>query len=103
MVDDGAIESRYTVHSLWFQDGTVVFQAGSSLFKLHGSILSQRSPVFDSILNWQNDSESSVSVERGSAYEGYQVLKLTDDGQDARYFFLAIYDSGLVFSSSGYP
>jgi len=74
-----------------------MFQAESSLFKLHGSLLSSRSPVFHNILNWQNDPESSVSVESSGIFEGYPIIKLTDDGPDAKYFFLAIYDSGLVF------
>lgn len=85
-------------HSLWFYDGTVVLQAGSSLFKLHNSILGARSAVFDDFLNWGQVSSSSIAFfSEGCVFEGYRIVKITDEGKDAKHFFRAIYDSGSVF------
>jgi len=85
--------------SLWFHDGNIILQAGFSLFKLHTSILGTRSAVLDGFLNWGQVSESSAAnFSEGCVFEGYTVVKLADDGQDARYFFLSIYDSGSVLT-----
>jgi len=85
--------------SLWFYDGNIILQAGFSLFKLHTSILGTRSAVLDGFLNWGQVSESSAATfSEGCVLEGYRVVKLADGGQDARYFFLSIYDSGSVLT-----
>jgi hypothetical protein len=85
---------------LWFHDGNIILQAGFSLFKLHTSILGARSGVLDKFLNWGQVSESSAATFlEGCVLDGYRVVRLSDDGQDARYFFLAIYDSGSVLTS----
>ena len=75
-----------------------MLQAGSSLFKLHNSILGARSAVFDDFLNWGQVSSSSIAFfSEGCVFEGYRIVKITDEGKDAKHFFRAIYDSGSVF------
>lgn len=84
---------------LWFHDGNVILQAGFSLFKLHTSILGARSAVLDKFLNWGQVSESSAATFlEGCVLEGHRVVKLADNGPDAKHFFLAIYDSGSVLT-----
>jgi hypothetical protein len=96
MAEDSVLDAQID-QSLWFHDGTIVLQAGSSLFKLHTSILGIRSAVLDDFLNWGQVSESSGAMfSEGCEFEGHRIVKLVDDGQDAKYFFLALYDSGLV-------
>jgi len=99
---DNVVENIVDVqieHTLWFHDGTVVLQAGSTLFKLHTSILGSRSVVFDNCLNWGQLPPSSGGqpvFSEGCVFEGDTVIKILDDEQDARFFFMAIYDSGSV-------
>ena len=95
----GDVVNAQIEHSLWFYDGTVVLQAGSSLFKLHTSILGHRSVIFDNCLNWGQLPESSGGrpiFSEGCMFEGDRVIHILDDEQDAKFFFWAIYDSGSV-------
>ncbi len=79
------------VEELWFQDGTVVFQAEHKLFCLHSGLVSARSEVFKQIIEDKN-SDSHFGITRGVYQTGIPLIQLPDTAQDVNNFFLAIYD-----------
>ena len=79
------------VEELWFQDGTVVFQAEHKLFCLHSGLVSARSEVFKQIIEDKN-SDSHFEITRSIYETGIPLIQLPDTAQDANNFFLAIYD-----------
>jgi len=99
-------ESRRTVHNnlnslakvceLWFEDGNTVFQAGLCLFRLHGSFLSARSGVFRDLFSSPNTQFPDFQRDFHARVNGCLLIKLTDTAEDAKIFFMAIYDSGSV-------
>lgn len=78
------------VPELWFADADVVFQAGPKLFRVHRSILSARSTIFNDLFSVPHpDSERVVNADEGS----YTHIHLPDDATDVHRFFLAIFDA----------
>lgn len=88
------LNSITKVYELWFEDGNTVFQAGSSLFRLHGSFLSARSVVFRDLFLSPNAHLSDFK--RDLHISGSLLIKVSDTAEEAKIFFMAIYDSGLV-------
>lgn len=79
------------VMELWFADADVVFQAGAKLFRVHRSILSARSTIFNdmfSVSHPDSDSERVVNED-----DSYTHIHLPDDAADVHRFFLAIFDA----------
>ncbi|KAF8956223.1 hypothetical protein BDZ97DRAFT_1763973 [Flammula alnicola] len=75
------------VPELWFEDANVIFHAGNKLFRVHRSILSKRSSIF-------NDMFSMPQSPQGEATDdGCTRIHLPDREMDVYYFFLAIFDS----------
>ena len=72
------------VEGLWFEDGSMVFQAEQSLYRLHPGILSACSPFFRDMLG--------VPQPIGSEnYEGLPLVQMPDAASDATPFFEAIF------------
>jgi hypothetical protein len=73
------------VDELWFADGTLIVQAGKSLFRVYGGILARESPIFHDMLAipQPNDAETM---------DGCNVVRLTDDAWDLKCFLKAIFD-----------
>ena len=84
-------EQLHRVLELWFEDANVIFQAESSLFRVHKGILQARSSVFRDMFTLpQTTTESDLM-------DGCIVIQLPDAAEDIRCFFLAIgYDASSV-------
>ncbi|KAF7295799.1 hypothetical protein HMN09_01122800 [Mycena chlorophos] len=75
------------VPALWFDDGTLVVRAQTTLFKVHRSVLSARSSVFHDMLAFPQDNGGLET------FEGCPIVALPDEAQEVQSFLLAIYDS----------
>jgi len=86
-------EQLHRVLELWFEDGNVIFQAESSLFRVHKGILQARSSVFGDMFAFPQTTTHTES----DLMDGCIVVQLPDAAEDIRYFFLAIgYDASSV-------
>ncbi|KAJ6601524.1 hypothetical protein B0H10DRAFT_2082251 [Mycena sp. CBHHK59/15] len=73
------------VPELWFDDGNLVLQAGSSLFRVYGRFLAQHSPIFNDMLKIpQPQGEQLV--------EGCPVVQLADNEGDLECFLRSLFD-----------
>lgn len=80
----------HRVLELWFEDANVIFQAESSLFRVHKGILQARSSVFRDMFAIPQTSTPLDS----DLMDGCIVTQLPDAAEDIRCFFLAIgYDA----------
>ncbi|KAG2130314.1 uncharacterized protein EDB93DRAFT_1094950 [Suillus bovinus] len=83
--------------SLYLFDGNIILMAptkagGTTLFRVHQSILSNHSPIFANML------KSSISDE-GQMYDGIRLVRLTDDAEEIESLFKLIYiPSPLILS-----
>ncbi|KAJ7133802.1 hypothetical protein C8R46DRAFT_923496 [Mycena filopes] len=73
------------VEGLWFNDGTLVLQAGAAAFRVYAGLLAERSPVFHDMLQFPQP-------EGGSLIEGCPVVELSDDKRDLECFPRALFD-----------
>ncbi|KAG1814952.1 hypothetical protein EV424DRAFT_1412892 [Suillus variegatus] len=73
------------LNDLWYDDGSVVLKAGDDFFRVHGSILSQKSSVFATIL-------LQSQIENTETHEGCPVVVLGDDAEELRQLLLTIYE-----------
>lgn len=73
------------LNDLWYDDGSVVLKAGNDFFRVHGSILSQKSSVFATIL-------LQSQIENTETHEGCPVVALGDDAEELRQLLLTIYE-----------
>ncbi|KAF7292519.1 BTB domain-containing protein [Mycena kentingensis (nom. inval.)] len=80
----GAVHTR--VPSLWFEDGTLVVKAQTSLFKVHRSLLSARSSVFRDMLAFPQHGV-------GETLDDCPLVELPDGGAAVEHLLRAIYDS----------
>jgi hypothetical protein len=80
--DGGAI----TRHSeLWFDDGSVVLKAETTLFRVHCTTLSTHSTVFSDMFGIPQPPDQE-------AVEGCPVVHLPDKEEDVGYLLKALYD-----------
>jgi hypothetical protein len=77
------------IEDLWFEDGTLVLQAESSLFRIYKSILSIKSSVLRAIF----------SQPHNDTLDDCPLVILDDSAQDLTYFLKAIYNPEYVLSS----
>ncbi|KAJ7081128.1 hypothetical protein B0H15DRAFT_803736 [Mycena belliarum] len=75
---------------VWFEDGTVVLQADSTLFRVYRGVLSAQSPIFRDAFTIPQPSEEE-------AYEGCPVVTLHDSAEDLTLFLLGLLDAGYAF------
>ncbi|KAJ7133810.1 hypothetical protein C8R46DRAFT_1015208 [Mycena filopes] len=73
------------VEGLWFNDGTLVLQAGSAAFRVYAGFLAERSPVFHDMLQFPQPDD-------GDFIEGCPVVQLSDDKRDLECFLKALFD-----------
>ncbi|KAJ7660355.1 hypothetical protein DFH06DRAFT_394263 [Mycena polygramma] len=74
-----------SISNLWFNDGTLVLQAGGSSFRVYGGMLGAYSPIFHAMLELpQPDGADSI--------HGCPVVRLDDSERDLRYFLRALFD-----------
>ncbi|KAG0701990.1 hypothetical protein DFH29DRAFT_999760 [Suillus ampliporus] len=71
-------------NDLWYDDGSIVLKAGDKLFRVHRSILSQKSSVFATKLQ--------IRAESTETHNGCPVLTLDDDAEELRQLLLTIYE-----------
>lgn len=76
--------------SLWFEDGNIVFQAGSTLYKVYRGMLCARSTVFQDMLSFPQPEH----IER---YDGYPLILLYDHPKDVDAFFDALFNTTAPF------
>lgn len=78
------------VPELYFPDGNIILEAGTTHFRVSRGILAARSPVFKEVLSLPQPKERG---EDGKV-DGCDVVHLFgDDPQEVTYFLKAIYDS----------
>lgn len=85
---------RCTEPSCWFEDGNVVLQAQSSIFKVYKGLLSQESEVFKSMFALPQSSTGPSEL-----YDGCPLVVLQDSAADVRVFIQAIFDHKYAFLS----
>ena len=72
---------------VWFDDGTVVLQAETTLFRVYRGVLKAQSPFFDDLFALpQQDSEQFEK------YEDCPLVTMHDLATDARVFLKAMFD-----------
>jgi hypothetical protein len=74
------------VPELWFDDGTLVLQAGSCIYRVYKGLLTMQSPVFLEII-------SIPQMDKVELMEGCPVIHVHDPPEDVTNFLKAIHDS----------
>ncbi|KAF7359031.1 hypothetical protein MSAN_01243800 [Mycena sanguinolenta] len=80
-----ALHSPQRVPELWFDDGTIVIQAGNSLYRVYRGALAGRSSVFRDMLSCPQPPESDL-------VEGCPFVELPDPEVEVTPFLKAIFD-----------
>ncbi|KII86150.1 hypothetical protein PLICRDRAFT_700276 [Plicaturopsis crispa FD-325 SS-3] len=78
---------------VWFEDGNVIVQAESTLFRIYKGILQARSSVFNDMFSFPQPSDQET-------IEGCPIVLVHDSAPDMAVFLKAIYDSGFYERSS---
>ncbi|KLO16675.1 hypothetical protein SCHPADRAFT_822876, partial [Schizopora paradoxa] len=84
--------------TLWYSDGSVVLATDLYLFKVHKSLLSRHSSVFNDMFEFPNinDSETdggNAGVSTQEMYEGLPLVALAEDeGEDVAHLLRAVYE-----------
>ncbi|KAK2462900.1 hypothetical protein APHAL10511_005098 [Amanita phalloides] len=78
------------VQDLWFEDGGVVVQAESCLYRVSRGILAARSSIFKGVFH---SCAASTTGEGLEMMDGVPFLRLPDAERDVTHFFKAIFDS----------
>ncbi|EDR12104.1 uncharacterized protein LACBIDRAFT_311092 [Laccaria bicolor S238N-H82] len=82
-----ATDSPTLVSDLWYDDGNIVLQAESSLFRVSLGVLAARSPVFDDIRKLPRSQDQEM-------YDDCPLIVLPDKAEDLANFLRAVYNSG---------
>lgn len=80
---DGAEE--LTRSDIWHDDGSVVLQVESTLFRVHWSVISLHSPFFRDMRDLPQPADQP-------SIEGCPVVVLHDSSEDVQYFLHALYN-----------
>ena len=72
------------VDDLWFDDGTLILQTGSCLYRVYKGLLGVRCPVFLSTISIPQTGEPE-------RMEGCPVIHVHDAPDDVTYFLRAIH------------
>ncbi|TFK98034.1 hypothetical protein BDV98DRAFT_217190 [Pterulicium gracile] len=84
-----ATEPLQRVSELWFNDGTVVFQAGDKLYLVYTEILSDCSTVFRDMFSIPQPSTQET-------FAGVPLIKIPDAASDVTPFFEAVFRAGTL-------
>ncbi|KAJ7689843.1 hypothetical protein B0H17DRAFT_983461 [Mycena rosella] len=79
------------VQELWFEDGNLIIQAGTSRFRVHRGVLAARSPVFQDMLSFPQPPDAEL-------VEGCPAVRLHDSATDVTVFLKVIFDSSFFMS-----
>ncbi|KAJ7290269.1 hypothetical protein C8J57DRAFT_1164507 [Mycena rebaudengoi] len=90
---DAESSAPQRVEELRFDDGSLVIQAGLSLFRIHRTVLAARLPVIQDMLSFPQPTD-------GETVDGCPLARLPDSAADTRFFLQAIYNSGFF---EGHP
>ncbi|KAJ7490874.1 hypothetical protein FB451DRAFT_1079640 [Mycena latifolia] len=85
-MDDTEPSQIRRVQELWFEDGNLIIQAGTSQFRVYRGVLAARSPVFHDMLSFPQPPDAEL-------VEGCPLVHLHDAASDVNVFLRAIYDS----------
>ncbi|KAJ7611817.1 hypothetical protein FB45DRAFT_1065830 [Roridomyces roridus] len=77
-------DAPHRTPQLWFDDGSIIIQAGNNQFCVHRSILAACSPVFKDMLAFPQPADAEL-------VEGCQVVHLTDAPDEVTVFLKAIF------------
>ncbi|KAJ7071804.1 hypothetical protein B0H15DRAFT_870292 [Mycena belliarum] len=83
---DTETREPHHVQELWFEDGNLVIEAGTSRFRVYRGVLAARSPVFHDMLSFPQPPDAEL-------VEGCPLVHLHDAEADVTVFLRAIYDS----------
>ncbi|KAJ7729964.1 hypothetical protein B0H16DRAFT_1586082 [Mycena metata] len=84
---DGSSTSSLVRSDVWFEDGTVVLQAETTLFRVYRGVLAAQSPIF-------RDTFAIPQPPTPETYEGCPLVVLPDAPGELRYFLMATHDAG---------
>lgn len=73
---------------IWFEDGNIILQTDTALFRVYKGLLAARSSVFKDMLTFPPPPEGNLML------DGCPVVRLYDSSEDVRYFLNAVFDSG---------
>ncbi|KAJ7612161.1 hypothetical protein FB45DRAFT_1065523 [Roridomyces roridus] len=73
------------VEELWFPDGNLIIQAGSSQFRVYRGLLASRSPVFQDMMSFPQPPDSEL-------VDGCPLVLLPGSEMEVRVFLKAIFD-----------
>ncbi|KAJ7612069.1 hypothetical protein FB45DRAFT_843338 [Roridomyces roridus] len=77
-------DTPHRIPELWFDDGSIIVQAGNSQFRVHRSILAACSPVFKDMLSFPQPADAEL-------VEGCPVVHLPDAPEEVTVFLKAIF------------
>ncbi|KAF9444700.1 hypothetical protein P691DRAFT_806963 [Macrolepiota fuliginosa MF-IS2] len=73
---------------IWYEDGNIILQTDTALFRVYSGLLAARSSVFKDMLAFPPPPEGNLTL------DGCPVVRLYDSTEDVRCFLNAIFDSG---------
>ena len=83
------------IPDLYFTDGNIILEAGTTHFRVYSSVLAARSPVFMDVLSLPKSNEDGEEV--NGQVDGCSVIHLAgDDPDEVASFLRAIFDSRSV-------
>lgn len=85
------VRRRCAEPSCWFEDGNVVLEAQSTIFKVYKGLLSQESEVFKSMFTLPQPSSGPSEL-----YDGCPLVVLQDSAADIQVFIQAIFNHNFL-------
>ena len=83
--DDSGASTLERHPDLWLDDGSIVLQAETTLFRVHRTTLSTHSTVFSDMFGIPQPPDQD-------AIEGCTVIQLPDTREDTEFLLRALYD-----------
>lgn len=81
-------KSRAVEAGVWFDDGNVIIVAQSTPFKVHRSLLSQRSSVFNDMFSIPQP----PTLQGDEGMDGIPIVHVSDTWEEIAYILSALYD-----------
>lgn len=73
---------------VWFEDGNLILQTDTAVFRVYSGLLAARSSVFKDMLAFPPPPEGNLM------FDGCPIVRLYDSSEDVRYFLNAVFNSG---------
>ena len=77
--------SPNAIPRVWYDDGNLIIEAGSSRFRIYKGLLADKSSFFSTMLSLPQDTSEKL-------VDGCPVVRFQDSVQDVGIFLKAIYD-----------